>query len=594
MQNPAQPQSFVSQSQLPPPQAPYGPVAAPSSASWPPEPGVYNPGVVQGMAGGMAPVVMPTPNSKKKRWLLGGAAAVVLVVAGLAFGWYLPNTPTNAFKTGIGRTGTMVSDIVDAATSKDALASYKTTAITGTANASFDGDSFSGTFHSTFDKVSSDNGLDITLKDTSGGSDQTKQLSVKALTQIPSGKTYPDVYFQVSGLRDLGFDADFPQLTQYDGKWILVSSDYLKSIGDGYLKTTDNTSQQITADDVTAFAKATAGVTKDYVFSTKKDKAVLVEKSFVGKENMDGVNTYHYKAALNAANAKAYCVALDNAVFGTQVYKKIMAGDTQAMADDRKNAGKDCSDSVNSTIKDYPTFDMWVEGHYKLLHKIRLYDPSNKTAYTDIGQTYKGGNKLAFFTNYSDAKHNTTGSFTFDTDTDTDVSNANFSIKNTSQDSPYSVSFKLQAKAQSNPVKITKPANATSIQDVLKALGFASDPQALANNSSDSTVETDIDALDSHLGAYYAVNAYYPTLAQLNSASWRSANLPGFDSTALTPPNSSATTLAATATQDQFGYAASGCDTNGCQSYTLTGLLSDGSPFSKQSLATSSDVTFTD
>src|SRR5580698_7400255 len=52
----------------------------------------------------------------------------------------------------------------------------------------------------------------------------------------------------------------------------------------------------------------------------------------------------------------------------------------------------------------------------------------------------------------------------------------------------------------------------------------------------DSKRQTDIDALDSHLEAFYANNGYYPTITDLQSSTWVSANMKGFDPTALTDP----------------------------------------------------------
>lgn len=109
----------------------------------------------------------------------------------------------------------------------------------------------------------------------------------------------------------------------------------------------------------------------------------------------------------------------------------------------------------------------------------------------------------------------------------------------------------------------------------------------------DSKRKTDINALDSHVEAYYASNGYYPTLADLQSPAFLSANLKGFDPNALTDPKGGA--IAATAGASNYGYTASsstgsGCSnttasgsTNACDTFILTANLEAGGTYTKQS-----------
>src|SRR5882757_2720666 len=52
----------------------------------------------------------------------------------------------------------------------------------------------------------------------------------------------------------------------------------------------------------------------------------------------------------------------------------------------------------------------------------------------------------------------------------------------------------------------------------------------------DSQRQTDINAVDSHVEAYYAQNGTYPTAAMLNDGTWRAANMKGLDAEALKDP----------------------------------------------------------
>lgn len=112
----------------------------------------------------------------------------------------------------------------------------------------------------------------------------------------------------------------------------------------------------------------------------------------------------------------------------------------------------------------------------------------------------------------------------------------------------------------------------------------------------DSKRETDIDALDSHLEAFYANNGYYPTITDLVTSgapntTWLNANMAGFDPTALTDPKGSIITSNTPAAGTYaYSYVTQGCTTsspssptNECTSFTLTAELESGGTFVKQS-----------
>ncbi len=109
----------------------------------------------------------------------------------------------------------------------------------------------------------------------------------------------------------------------------------------------------------------------------------------------------------------------------------------------------------------------------------------------------------------------------------------------------------------------------------------------------DTQRKTDINALQSHVEAYYAQTGTYPSLSMMNDATWRTANMKGLDPEALVDPKGGG--LAATSTATAYGYAplagGSACTVTGtgaaatadCDSYTLTATLETGGTYSKQS-----------
>ncbi len=105
----------------------------------------------------------------------------------------------------------------------------------------------------------------------------------------------------------------------------------------------------------------------------------------------------------------------------------------------------------------------------------------------------------------------------------------------------------------------------------------------------DTERKTDIKAVQGQLEAYWANNAKYPTLAQVNDTTFRTSNMKGLDPSALADPkNSSSQELCATTAANCYGYAVTpaGCDNAGggdCDNYTLTATLESGGTFVVQS-----------
>lgn len=94
----------------------------------------------------------------------------------------------------------------------------------------------------------------------------------------------------------------------------------------------------------------------------------------------------------------------------------------------------------------------------------------------------------------------------------------------------------------------------------------------------DAERKTDINAIAGQLEAVYAKNGAYPTLTDLKTASWRSANEFRIDNKAFADPKSTDQTdqaIVGTSTSTAYGYAVApaGCDSTTCTSYTLTATL---------------------
>lgn len=104
----------------------------------------------------------------------------------------------------------------------------------------------------------------------------------------------------------------------------------------------------------------------------------------------------------------------------------------------------------------------------------------------------------------------------------------------------------------------------------------------------DTERKTDIKAIQGQLEAYWANQAKYPTMAQLNDSTFRTTNMKGLDPSALADPkNAGSQQVCATAAANCYGYAVTpaGCDntTTDCDNYTLTANLESGGTFVVQS-----------
>lgn len=119
---------------------------------------------------------------------------------------------------------------------------------------------------------------------------------------------------------------------------------------------------------------------------------------------------------------------------------------------------------------------------------------------------------------------------------------------------------------------------------VLLALVFAT-YTSVQRNQHNQERRRDIQDIYQQLEAYYVENSKYPTLADMNNATWRTDNMKTLNKESLRDPSSSSYKLVAKPTKDAYSYdvtAADGgsCDnkTRICGHYTLTATLQDSSP----------------
>lgn len=418
--------------------------------------------------GQSANTFMQRPKNSKKKRFLALFALVPLLVVGSVFAFYLPNTPSNVWNTGLNRSGKALESVTNTLTSQQTMDTLAKTDFQATVDGKADGVSYNGTFNVKFDKTKTNGNLSVKAKST----DSDINVGLKFLSELKSDKTYPDVYLQYSGLKALGYDTFFPQIATYEGKWISIDSDYIASLvpADAQNSATQAKSEQLTATEISELTKAVASVNSQYVFSTDAKTAVFVNKGFVAKEKIDGTNTYHYNVGVDKSHAKDYCNALIDKVTLTAAYKKF-PGYKESDNTQKDTAKKSCSDAINDDIKDDSKFDIWIDAKYKLIYKVRFYDKDNAKDYFDIGQNYKGGNEVSLFAALHNENDKIDGKFTLTTDIKSNNTKGDITIGSTKADDSFSFHAVITAKPLSGDVDTTKPAGAVPVKDILTQLG---------------------------------------------------------------------------------------------------------------------------
>ena len=274
----------------------------------------------------------------------------------------------------------------------------------------------------------------------------------------------------------------------------------------------------------------------------------------------------------------------------------------------KKSSIKACQDTVQRSVKESDVFDVWIDAKYKLVHQVRLPEKQgDNTVYTEFGQVYKGGDDLSLFVRYhNDGDSPYDVKSTLDTNTVTGVTTANVDASSPkSGESEFQSAFSLKMTFKSEPLKQkveqTIPTDTVPFTELLAKMGVAEPTDdgsestqapvgGISARSRDSERQTDINAMQAHLEAHYALNGNYPSLAQINDAAWRKENMQGLGAEALRDPEGISDKLASVVANGVYGYQAVPANCSGgenaaigCDSFALTAILSDGTKYTKDS-----------
>lgn len=528
-------------------------------------------------------------------------AAAVLLIGGMA-GWYFGyyKNPSVIYSQSLKNTGKGYDKLVDYIDTQEKATNQNYTG--------------SGTFKAKFSDFSTDGS--VSLKSGGGNGELAFDVGLAATrvkadirTMKSSGDT-PDIYVKVSDVKGLGSVLGTPELdaslAQIDNTWIVIDHtliDNLDGIVTAQAQSDAAAKQGPTREQVFDEVRAFGKVNQEYLFSTKKDKAVTKVTKKIGAETVDGHKTYHYKVALQPENVKKYIYAQRDALKASKL--------NDWLKDNKydKEVYESFDDLAKSTkdIKTSDTYDVWMDSSNRVIYKVRFSDTESKNPaqnFIDVGLDYKGGTQYPFFLagSFKDGSDSTT--FKLVTTLDTQSGNTNFTFNlNAPGSDGGSASANFNFKPSKTAIKVAKPAGAKPLSQVLSELGYGDllsqyqgDQGGLAagqqNRAKDSKRKTDIQVLQTNLEVFFSTNGYYPSLADMNNSAWLSANMKSLDQAALADPDSSGNRkLAGAPGAHVYAYqvtdsSGNSCesDDNNCMKYTLTATLSDGTTYTKSNL----------
>lgn len=377
------------------------------------------------------------------------------------------------------RSGQALNAATTRATSKDTVSKYTKSAFEGNFSAKSGDTTTSGTASAKFDSNGAVADASATLKGEDG---VDKKVSAQLIMNLAKEKLYPTIYLKFSGLGSLGLGYLDPLLKAYDNKWLLIDQDTFKAFGVDAPKATDVAQQQVTAQDVADTTKAAVQTTTEYIFSTDPSKAVWQRQSFVGREKVDSIDTYHYKVTINTDHMRAYCRAVTTQYLQSKVAQKIIP-DAAEREQQIKSVPDDCKADITDENIGRSTYDLWIDMRYKVIYKVRATDKDNAATYSELGQKYDGSDTLHFFVkSVSQDKTSeksptrTTMAATVDMNTSAATVGAGLSASTSggSADESYDFKATMSSKPYAGNIDTGQPGNVTPLLEILQGLTMSS------------------------------------------------------------------------------------------------------------------------
>ena len=408
----------------------------------------------------------PTKGGSKKRARLIAAviALVVILGGGYVFAFYLPNTPSHIYASGLDRTAQGYDKLVEY-TKTAQTKQFKSSKLSGDFKFVSSAVSGDGTFSGQSDDKDATGTLNVNIASVKAG------INFRSVTA--SGQDTPDVYFQVNGVKSILNGYGLNQFASLDGQWISVDHTLLESAAASAAGDSKSNGLKSPTSAQVQDALTRAGqVNRQYLFNAKADKAVLKQEKYLGKSMVNGRQVYGYQVGYDKAHLKDYIKAMQSAVNDSSLnaWIKATTGKSASQAD-----LSSLIDSIDKADGNY-SFTMYVDAKTKLIDVLRFKDPKTSD-YFEIGQAYSGGSVYPFSFKYvSTSDPQDAGTIELTAKLDSAANTVTFGANLDAKESGSPLTFKLDAEVtmDNDTIHVTAPAGAKSVMEIYQQLGLDS------------------------------------------------------------------------------------------------------------------------
>lgn len=409
-----------------------------------------------------ATATAPVTKKRRSKWLMPVIIiGALLVIGGGAYGYmgvYM-QTPQNVWKSALRNTG-------------DSLTAY-----VNTTQKSYSGGKINGTFTMTSPTTADGSVTGAFDAKNAVLSMNAGALGVRATAELRSiitdPATSPDVYIKLGGLKTIsglmGSSSPYTSLlNQLDDTWYFVDHT-LTAQAATKVGTAPESAEQLQKDIQTIATKVNV-VFQDYIFTTDQNKAVIVVKESLGKEDFKGRKSQKYIAQVRKHQLKDMVVVLKDTLKETRA-KEWVVGTSGKTFEEQANF-EQLIKEIDALSEDKLTAEVWVDSGLKYIRNVRITAPNQKdnaTSTVDFMMDYIGGESvpLTVTSTVKDTKNN--GSVQLGVTLHKNSSNAEFNlvVAGSSNGQRIDATLKVAVEPTNDPVAVAKPDGAKNIMGLL-------------------------------------------------------------------------------------------------------------------------------
>ena len=349
----------------------------------------------------MNPQAQATLNKPKGKsqlvfWLsLSGILVVILaIVAYVLFFVYLPNTPENRYRRGLGSVGVGMQYLVDNGFLDDiASTKYK-----GEIVYNYESDDLNLGVKIDIDGAYDTESALFNMSVSADGSDQEESYNTSGDVEIRflagDESAAPRLFFKFSDLTfptqiEEEVDEELTQtLDEIEGVWWLL--DFQELLDEGTFTDEDaqslDLSQQLSQQELEQFFLVAIDALREYVFTDDVDKMVFQMDENLGEEDFNGVPSHKYSVTINEDNLEAYITQLRDEFIKTDYWQKINKDSDIDLEEELSDLDiKEIVEEFSENTK----VEVWVDDETGVLRNLRISDGDKESgsfgSYFDFG-----------------------------------------------------------------------------------------------------------------------------------------------------------------------------------------------------------------